>query len=164
MTDAYEAEILKLRREVDRMNRQLQGNRQSFAPLFNSTPGGRARQLPVPDDDRRGPYRPTSYGGLTTAPRGRRHHSVPTGGIFASPEAEIDHLRSELRQREHEATKLRRNRRDSLHLKIPTYNGETDFDEYLDQFVGIVEFQDWDDEEAAIILWRLHWTIRRLGR
>ena len=40
----------------------------------------------------------------------------------------------------------------TLHLKLPNYNGTTDIDEYLNQFIAICEFEEWDDEEAAIIL------------
>ena len=67
---------------------------------------------------------------------------------------EVDELRARLREKEAETEDLKKRLqpRRSLNIKMPSYNGGTDFEEYLTQFISICEFQDWNDDEAAILL------------
>ena len=37
-------------------------------------------------------------------------------------------------------------------IRIMEYDGHTDFEEYLNQFISIVEYAEWTDEEAAVTL------------
>ena len=106
-------------------------------------------------------------GRLTSTPMSRRAPSSDRMPSWSDPryqprrytDSRADELQSRLRESEAEAEYLRRQlssqkekRRSSLNLKVPAYNGSTDFDEYLSKFISICEYQEWSDEEAAILL------------
>lgn len=52
----------------------------------------------------------------------------------------VERLRVLLQEKETEMRELKKRRPDSLHFKVQTYNGDSDFYRYLDQLMAIVEF------------------------
>ena len=71
----------------------------------------------------------------------------------------MEHLKFKLAEKEEEADTLKRelhekksHQKHLTGIKTPIYNGTTDFDEYLNQFMSICEYHEWSDEDAAIML------------
>ena len=64
---------------------------------------------------------------------------------LAEKEAETAALKEELEKEKFSHNRLK-------DIKVPYYSGNTDFEEYLSQFIGICEYQRWTDDEAAIML------------
>ena len=64
---------------------------------------------------------------------------------LAHERAESASLRDELKERRFRQSRL-------SDIRVPMYNGSTDFDEYLSQFMGVCEYHGWTDGEAAVML------------
>ena len=122
----------RLQHEIDRLQRRLGSD-----PTDLRTPPGRSQ---VPRE-----YSSVFYSDDPSRAASRDPMVSHLMRELASKKAETETLRSELQEQRLQHSRLR-------DIRVPTYDGKADFEEYLNQFIGICEFHRWTDEEAAIML------------
>ena len=129
---SIERERDRLQHEIDRLQRRLGSD-----PTDLRTPLGRSH---VPRE-----YSSVFYSDNPSRVPPRDPMVSHLMQELANKRAETESLRTELQEQKLQRSRLR-------DIRVPTYDGKADFEEYLNQFIGICEFHRWTDDEAAIML------------